>query len=92
MKKSVVSLFALISFLCFSIISCDVEIGLGSSVDTKAPELTIENPPAGSVIRDVFAITGTCSDDGVIESITVDLKQTNNPVLSYTLEGTFNQK
>ena len=92
MKKSVVALFALVSVFCIPFLSCDVEIGLGSSVDTKAPELTIENPPAGSVIRDVFAINGTCSDDGVIESITVDLKQTDNAALSYSFNGTFVQK
>ena len=82
----------LLSALIISFSSCDVEVGLGSSVDTRAPELTISNPPSGSVIRDVFYMNGTCSDDGTIESITIDLKQTSNSAFSYSHKGTFNQK
>lgn len=95
MKKCKFFSIILTLFTIFSLFlaSCDsVEIGLGSSVDTKAPELTIENPPAGSIIRDVFAIRGSCDDDGIIESITVELKPTDNSTLSYTIKGSFNQR
>ena len=95
MKKCKFFSIILSFFTIFSLFlaSCDtVEIGLGSSVDTRAPELTIQNPPAGSIIRDVFAIRGTCEDDGTIASITVELKQTDNSTKDYTVSGTFNQK
>ena len=82
----------ILSALIISFTSCDVEIGLGSSVDTRPPELAINYPPAGAVIRDVFTISGTCSDDGVIAGVSVDLKQTDNTALSYTMQGVFNQK
>ena len=85
-------LTVILSALIISFSSCDVEIGLGSSVDTRAPELSIKNPSSGAVIRDVFSMNGTCSDDGVIESITIDLRQTSNSVLSYSHKGSFNQR
>ena len=85
--------FSVLSAIIISFSSCGgVEIGLGASVDTRAPELTIQNPPVGSVIRDVFALSGTCGDDGTIKSITVVLNQTDNTALSYTFEGAFDQK
>ena len=95
MKKCKFFSIILTFFILFSLflVSCDtVEIGLGSSVDTKAPELTIENPPSGSIIRDVFAIRGSFSDDGTIESITVELKQTENADKSYKRKGIIDQK
>lgn len=65
----------LCNFLLFLLIlifvSC--EIGLGSSVDTESPELTIKNPPADAVIRDAFAISGIWKDDGTIDSISVNM-------------------
>ena len=82
----------ILSALIVSLSSCDVEIGLGSSVDTRAPEITISNPSSGAVIRDVFSMNGTCSDDGIIDSITIDLRQTSNSVLSYSHKGSFNQR
>ena len=82
----------ILSALMISFSSCDVEIGLGSSVDTRAPELTISNPPSGSVIRDVFYLSGTCADDGKIEEIKIELKQNSNSALLHTRKGIFNQK
>ena len=70
LKKAGFVITVLSAFI-ISLLSCDVEIGLGASVDTRAPELVIKNPPAGAVIRDVFAISGTCSDDGIIASVTM---------------------
>ena len=81
-----------LSALMLFFASCDVEIGLGSSVDTRAPELTISNPPTGAVIRDSFTIAGTCGDDGTIKSITVELKNTETGVALPAYNGTFDQK
>ena len=76
MKKS--SLFAILvgmAVLSFSLFnSC--EIGLGESVDTEAPSLSIQNPPTSAIVRDAFDLRGTWSDDGSIDSISVTLKNT----------------
>ena len=82
---------AFVSVFAISILSCDVEIGLGASVDTRPPELTIQNPPAGSIIRDVFAMSGTCGDDGTIASVTVELRQTESDNIISGFQGTFSQ-
>lgn len=79
--------FALLTIFSIFAISC--EIGLGASVDTDPPSLTISNPPVDAIIRDDFAISGTWTDDGTIGSIAVELSRTdgNGDKLSYT--GTF---
>ena len=77
--------FFILVFLV-SIISC--EVGLGSAVDTEAPKLSIESPTVDSVIRDKFAIKGTWSDDGSIDSIVAELKRTDGYGTTIKLEGT----
>ena len=54
--------------------TCD--IGLGASVDTEAPTLTIEYPPASAVIRDYFTFGGTCSDDVIVSKVEVTVTNT----------------
>lgn len=75
--------FALLTIFSLFVISC--EIGLGASVDTDPPSLTISNPPVDSIIRDDFAISGTWSDDGSIDSISIKLERTdgNGSALKY---------
>lgn len=73
MKKQVVFLLSILSLL---FVSC--EIGLGSAVDTMPPELVINQPSAGSVIRDSFTISGTWTDDGTIASVSLTLKDTDS--------------
>ena len=75
---------------CFSFVfslfsSC--EVGLGSSVDTAAPEITIESPAVGAVIRDVFALSGHWDDDGAIDKIWVTLKRTDGISGSWEISG-----
>lgn len=53
------------------------EIGLGSAVDTEPPSVSIETPGVDVVIRDSFAIRGTWSDDGEIDSLTAVLERTD---------------
>ena len=60
--------------LCLNLFAA-CEIGLGPSVDTDPPVLTIENPPVDAIVRDVFAIQGSWEDDGAIASVTVTLKR-----------------
>lgn len=58
--------------LLFLNISCT--IGLGESVDTETPVVTINSPAAGAIIRGDFAIAGTWSDDGLIDKIEITLE------------------
>ena len=60
MKKIAIALLTIISIFT---ISC--EIGLGASVDTEPPALTIQTPQVDSIIRDDFAISGTWTDEGI---------------------------
>ena len=73
------------SFIFSLFSSC--EVGLGASVDTEAPEITIENPPVGAVIRDVFALSGHWNDDGAISGISVTLKRTDGKGKSVEISG-----
>ena len=73
MKRFLSSLWFL--SILFIFISC--EIGLGSSVDTEAPNLEIQNPSPDAIIRGAFKIGGTWSDDGTIETVTVKLSRTD---------------
>jgi len=66
------------SLFLVGIFTLSCTIGLGKAVDTAAPELEITNPEPDSVIRDAFAISGTWTDDGEIESLTVTLKSTDS--------------
>ena len=66
------------------IISCDIEIGLGSAVDTDAPNLSISNSILETVIAGDFDITGTYSDDGIISKLEAELIRTDefgSPIL-----------
>ena len=58
------------------LVSC--EVGLGSAVDVQTPELAITYPATGSIISDKFALSGTCSDDGKIKSITITIRSTED--------------
>lgn len=68
------------SFLLLFNFSCNV--GLGESVDTKAPTLNISYPPSSAVIRDSFVFSGTWSDDKGVTSVVVSIvnTQTNSTV------------
>ncbi len=84
MRRLLLALVAL-----FSILSISCEIGLGASVDTDPPSLSIKNPPVDAVIRDDFAISGTWSDDGTIASVSVELSRTDGKGSAVKYSGTF---
>ena len=66
----------LLSILFSLFLSC--EIGLGSAVDTQVPEISIDTPEVGTIIRDSFSFRGTWSDDGSIKEIKLTLKTLEN--------------
>lgn len=88
MKRLLAYLTVLIFFGAFLLISA-CYIGLGSAVDTEAPEISIETPAVDVIIRDTFAISGTWSDDGTIDSITVLLERTDGNGSPITRDATF---
>src|SRR5574344_1421785 len=73
-----------ISFV-LSITSC--EVGLGSSVDTDRPTLSIAYPPESVVIRDSFVLSGSCEDDKGVTDVKVVLIN-NDTSASYTYTAT----
>ena len=79
---------AVFSFLLV-IAGCKENVGLGESVDTVNPEVSINYPPSGAVIMDSFYIGGECSDDKGVSKINVELKKigSNNEIIgSYPAE------
>ncbi|MBP5283475.1 MAG: hypothetical protein J6Y93_02285, partial [Treponema sp.] len=54
-----------------SVPSC--EVGLGSSVDTEAPKLTIDYPPLGAKIMGRFLLAGSWNDDKKVSSVDVEI-------------------
>lgn len=61
-----------IFLLTILLATCDV--GLGPSVDTTAPEITISSPSASAILKGTLNLSGTASDDGTISSVKVKLK------------------
>ena len=92
-KRGLLALLFGMAVMSFTILnSCDIDIGLGSAVDTEPPTLTIENPPASKIIRDAFPICGTFSDDGSISAITVVLTNTETQQEYPKIDGTWGKE
>ena len=72
LKKLVVVSMTFIATSLF--LSCGEDSGLGSSVDTESPKLTIEYPPSKAAINGSFVFAGTCSDDKGVTSVKVTVK------------------
>ena len=75
------SRFLKVIFVCLSIlllaitISC-LQVGLGAQVDTASPIVAIKYPPTNSAIKGSFLLSGTCSDDLGVDSISVSIVDT----------------
>lgn len=65
---------SLISLLLVVLLSCGEDAGLGSTVDTEAPKLSISYPPAAAYVRGEFVFAGTCSDDKGVTRVEVTVK------------------
>ena len=74
LAKNVLKIASL-CFIPFVFATCDV--GLGESVDTGAPSLSISYPPEGAVVRDWFRLAGSCSDDKGVSRVAVTLTNTS---------------
>ena len=76
-KKTAIAIAASWCLIIIFSLFFSCEIGLGSAVDVQPPSITIESPKVDSVIRDVFALSGRWSDDGIIDGVRVVLKRTD---------------
>ena len=65
----------LASLSLFAFISCGEDTGLGSTVDTLPPELSISYPPDDAYVKGSFVFAGTCSDDKGVTRIEVSVKK-----------------
>src|SRR5574344_321014 len=52
------------------------EVGLGSAVDTESPNVAVTYPPSNAAVRGEFVLSGTCSDDQRVSSVSVTLTNT----------------
>ena len=79
MKNKFFGLITILSMV-FGITFLSCEIGLGDAVDTMKPEVefTSPTPNVGAIVRDTFAIAGSWSDDGQIQSAKIKLERKNN--------------
>lgn len=75
-KKFFWTAFSVAGIFCAFFTSC--KIGLGEKIDAQKPEVYIESPESIDYIRDSFEISGTCSDDTFVESVSVILKEMNS--------------
>ncbi|MCR5189045.1 MAG: hypothetical protein K6C97_08915 [Treponema sp.] len=76
MKKSIKKVGNILLFIT-SVFFVSCEIGLGASVDTEAPVITITGPTTNAIIRDSFAIKGSWTDDGTVDNIKVSIRRTD---------------
>lgn len=53
--------------------SCNSNVGLGESVDTEAPKVSIDYPPSNAVVRDAFVLAGECSDDRGVDKVEITI-------------------
>ncbi len=79
MISNITKTIAILTLLMTATFSCDM--GLGTSVDTEAPQITITTPKVESVNREDIEVTGTWTDDKSVTSvlisvIDVDTKET----------------
>ena len=69
-----------IAFVLLALASCGESAGLGSTVDTEAPKLSIEYPPAAAAVKGTFVFAGTCSDDKGVSRVEVSIKNLDTGV------------
>ncbi len=68
--------YILLAFLLLIFSACGENSGLGASVDTEAPVITITYPPLEAYIRDEFVLSGTWTDDKGISKIEISVIDT----------------
>ena len=64
-------------FTLLTVISCGMEVGLGSAVDTDAPTVEISYPPKNAIVRSSFVVAGNCDDDLALDHVEVTVTETS---------------
>ncbi len=67
------ALALLITVLILSTCSNPFTAGLGEKVDLDAPQLEITSHHNGDAVGDVFDLSGSINDDGIVKSVTVSI-------------------
>ena len=80
--------FKVTGIILLSLLLATCDVGLGPSVDTTAPEISISTPTASAVMKGAFTLSGTASDDGTIKTVAVTLRGlgTNSEKYEYTAD------
>ena len=73
-KSGLFGLILLVVVASALFLTCDV--GLGHSVDTKPPAVSITYPPVQSIIKNTFTMSGAASDDTALASVSVGVVNT----------------
>ncbi|MBB5219106.1 hypothetical protein DYE49_11260 [Treponema rectale] len=60
------------SLFILTFIAC--EIGLGPSVDTRAPTVSIDSPSTGELLKDEISVSGSWTDDKSVTKVLLTLK------------------
>lgn len=68
----------IVAVLAFSGLFMTCEIGLGDSVDTKAPKVSVLSPAVDSVIAGTFTLQGKASDETSLKGVSVSLVDTKS--------------
>ncbi|WP_294429312.1 Ig-like domain-containing protein [uncultured Treponema sp.] len=72
-KKFSSGFFAFSTTILLLLSSCGENSGLGATIDTESPVLTIAYPPASSAVRGTFYLAGTCTDDKAVTRVEVSV-------------------
>ena len=76
-KYRLLTVAFLIGTVAYILPSLSCKVGLGGTIDTTPPSNTITYPPKNAVVRSTFVIAGTCNDDLNVESVTVNITNTD---------------
>lgn len=78
MKKALTVISSLVALFLATVLICTCEVGLGESVDTQPPLVEITAPSADYIVREAFVMSGTCSDEQGVASVSVTLRNTSS--------------
>lgn len=83
----------LITLVTFILSACTMQLGMGISVDTEAPVVTVTSPTAYAKVHSDISFTGTCSDNVKVKTLTISEQSTgqvygtiNNPAAEWTFK------
>ena len=76
-NQSVRIAFAAVVAIFGAVLFTTCTVGLGDSVDTKAPAVSITYPPVQSIIKNTFTLRGTASDDNELVGVRITITNTD---------------